>query len=405
MNKLKKLIDELYASEVEYRSLGSMMNRIREKGHQDSSVNQVYVVSNTKGMVKAEEYRENTIHSEDTSNYTIIRKDMVAYNPSRLNIGSIAMLNEDEPGLVSPMYVVFEIDQDIVLKEYFEYLMKSTYVASMIDAYKEEGARFRFDFSRWNWIKVPIPSKAIQKDIIEVLDDFSEYISLITTELEYRKIQFEHYKTKLVEDAIKNCEDTTIRKIADSVTVGIANSATHAYADQGVIMFRNQNIKENLLDDSDLIYIKPDFASKYKNKSLKENDILVTRTGYPGQACIVPKKYEGCQTFTTLILRLSNLELTDPQFICYYINSSFGKAYVDKTKTGAAQQNFGAKLLEQMPIRIPSIDIQRTVVKKLDSFNELCNNPEYGLPAEIKYRTQQFEYYRDFLLTFAKKRG
>ena len=81
----------------------------------------------------------------------------------------------------------------------------------------------------------------------------------------------------------------TIDDISMFVTVGIANSATHAYSNSGVIMFRNQNITPNFLNDNDLIFINDYFSEKYKNKKLKENDILVTRTGYPGQACVVPK--------------------------------------------------------------------------------------------------------------------
>ena len=94
MAKLKKRVSDLCPNGVEVVPLGNLMTRIREKGKSDQSVSQVYVVSNTRGMVRAEDYRENTIHSDDTSNYTIIRTGMVAYNPSRLNIGSIAMLNE-----------------------------------------------------------------------------------------------------------------------------------------------------------------------------------------------------------------------------------------------------------------------------------------------------------------------
>ena len=146
------------------------------------------------------------------------------------------------------------------------------------------------------------------------------------------------------------------------VTVGIANSATHAYSDNGVIMFRNQNIKEDYLDDTDLIYILPSFAAKYKTKELRENDILVTRTGYPGVACLVPKQYEGCQTFTTLIVRLKDNRGIDPRFVCSYINSAYGKAFVDEMKVGVAQQNFGAKALAQMPIFIPPLSEQQEYV-------------------------------------------
>lgn len=139
------------------------------------------------------------------------------------------------------------------------------------------------------------------------------------------------------------------------VTVGIANSATHAYADTGIVMLRNQNIKDGYLDDSDLVFIKPEFAENYSTKSLEENDILVTRTGYPGVACLVPSKYVGCQTFTTLIVRLKHDVNIRPAFVCSYINSIYGKQFVDDMKVGVAQQNFGAKALSKMPIFIPPI--------------------------------------------------
>ncbi len=152
---------------------------------------------------------------------------------------------------------------------------------------------------------------------------------------------------------------TTLAKVSDMVTVGIANSATHAYCNDGVVMLRNQNIKENQLDDDDLIYIEPTFADKYKAKTLKTNDILVTRTGYPGIACMVPSKYEGAQTFTTLIVRVNSDSDVLPLFLCHYINSDSGKNFVAGEQVGVAQKNFGAKSLAKMPIPLPPVELQK----------------------------------------------
>ena len=151
-------------------------------------------------------------------------------------------------------------------------------------------------------------------------------------------------------------EERLLGDISEFVTVGIANSATHAYAESGIPMLRNQNIKENYLDDTDIIYIKSEFATQYESKKLKENDIIVMRTGYPGVACLVPKKYEGCQTFTTLIVRLK--EDNNSSYVCSYINSDFGIKFIDSEKVGVAQQNVGAKSLAKMPIKIPPIELQ-----------------------------------------------
>ncbi len=206
----------------------------------------------------------------------------------------------------------------------------------------------------------------------EVVATLSKVESVITSRINEIELLDQLIKARFVElfsEDLKHAE-ITIGDIAEETTVGIANSATHAYSDSGIVMLRNQNIRINYLDDSELIYITPEFAAKYKNKSLKENDILITRTGVNiGMACIVPSKYEGCQTFTTLILRLKkNIGITS-EFVCYYINSPLGKGFIDDRKVGGAQPNFGAKQLATMPIVIPDIDKQKSFasfVKQVD---------------------------------------
>lgn len=225
----------------------------------------------------------------------------------------------------------------------------------------------KFDFKKLNKT-VTIPSLT-KSDLLKIkinLPDLNEQQSvvdkllLIERIITNRKKELEQFdsliKARFVEMFGSIKEEQMLGEISEFITVGIANSATHAYAATGVPMLRNQNIKENYLDDSDLIYITPKFAEKYKSKKLKENDIIAMRTGYPGIACLVPKKYEGCQTFTTLIVRLKINH--NANYVCSYINSDLGKRFIDSEKVGVAQQNVGAKSLAQMPIKIASKDLQ-----------------------------------------------
>ena len=208
----------------------------------------------------------------------------------------------------------------------------------------------------FKWLKevdIPLPGASKQEHIVSVLDKINGMIDLRKRQLDKLDELVKARFVEMFENIAESANSVLLDSICEMVTVGIANSATHAYTEDGIIMFRNQNIKDNYLDDSDLIYIHPKFADKYKTKALKENDILVTRTGYPGVACIVPKKYEGCQTFTTLIVRLNEESPINANYVCHYINSSYGKRYVDETKVGVAQQNFGAKVLAKMPIFLP----------------------------------------------------
>ena len=212
--------------------------------------------------------------------------------------------------------------------------------------------------TQFSEIEIELPSIESQTEVVAKMRAIDDLTSLRKQQLS--KLE-ELVKSRFIEmfgDSGHSDSKAFLEEISDFVTVGIANSATHAYADSGIVMLRNQNIKENYLDENDLIYITPDFAKKYGSKQLAENDILVIRTGYPGVACLVPKKYAGCQTFTTLIVRLKDATPVHANYVCHYINSSFGKDYVEQSKVGVAQQNFGAKALAKMPIAVPPMELQ-----------------------------------------------
>ncbi|MCC8174330.1 MAG: hypothetical protein LIO65_08195, partial [Odoribacter sp.] len=154
MKYLERLLE---GSRVEYDSIGNLIFRIREKGKHENNIKNVYSVSNIQGIIKAEDFRDRTFYSSDTSNYNIIRPGQFAYNPARLNIGSIGYLKSDTAGLVSPMYVIFKMNENKITKEYLLLFIKSTYCINKINSLIEIGARFRFDFKRWKLINIPIP--------------------------------------------------------------------------------------------------------------------------------------------------------------------------------------------------------------------------------------------------------
>ena len=203
-----------------------------------------------------------------------------------------------------------------------------------------------------------LPELAEQKSIAARLDFVDYQINSANKQLSDFDSLVKSRFVEMFGALIDSGEACELGDLCEFVTVGIANAATHAYSDEGVIMLRNLNVRENHLDDSDLIRIKPEFAAKYEKKTLKTGDILVTRTGYPGIACVVPEQYEGCQTFTTLIARLKPNAGLSSTYVCHCINSPIGKDFVNKMKAGSSQQNFGATSLKLMPIAIPSKETQ-----------------------------------------------
>lgn len=152
-----------------------------------------------------------------------------------------------------------------------------------------------------------------------------------------------------------------LQSLSEKIMVGIASSATHAYRENGIVMFRNQNIKPNLLDDTDILYIAPEYEAIFKNKRLKAGDLLTARTGYPGTTCLVPVNYEGAQSFTTLISRVRD-NLVNSKYLCFYLNSEKGQLFFEQNQIGGGQKNVNAGTLKLMPIPLPPTKSEQTAI-------------------------------------------
>ena len=114
------------------------------------------------------------IQGVDISKYTIVNKGYIAYNPSRINIGSIAMYTNDEPCVVSPMYSVFKvIDIDKVLPEYLMLWFSRAEFQRYTWYYAAGSVRDTFDFNLMQQVEFPIPDIEIQQDIVNIFETYN----------------------------------------------------------------------------------------------------------------------------------------------------------------------------------------------------------------------------------------
>lgn len=167
-----------------------------------------------------------------------------------------------------------------------------------------------------------------------------------------------------------------LESLCDGIMVGIASAATHAYRSKGVPMFRNQNIRPNRLDCSDILYIAPEYEITFRNKRLRGGDLLIARTGYPGTASLVPQAFSGAQSFTTLIARPTTTRV-DPTYLCLFINSKAGQRYFGQIQIGGGQKNVNAEALKHTPIALPStINEQAAIAEALSDADALIESLE-----------------------------
>ena len=157
--------------------------------------------------------------------------------------------------------------------------------------------------------------------------------------------------------------------LSNSITVGIATSTTEHYVEDGVPLIRNQNIKEDFLDMSDLLCISVSFDESNKSKRVQGGDILTVRTGYPGVSCVVPVGLGYLQTFTTLITKPKH-DRVNPYFVSLYFNSPQGKERMLHEAAGGAQQNINAGNLKKLLVPVPSLPEQMRIAESLESVSQ-----------------------------------
>ena len=162
--------------------------------------------------------------------------------------------------------------------------------------------------------------------------------------------------------------------LCDRMFVGIAQAATHAYAERGVPIIRTTNVREHHLDTDNLLAITNDFAREMTRKALCGGDVLTARTGYPGTSVVVPESLEGAQCFTLLVSRPG--PRIRSRYLCHTMNSDHGKRIVSRGQAGGAQQNLNVSVFKRALFGVPSLEEQDEICDMLDACYRLINREE-----------------------------
>ncbi len=185
LKKLKSAIIEIeYTPNTKTTSpIGDVIEQI-SKRNKNNAIQNVLSVSNRQGFIKQSDQFENrNVASEDTSNYKIVEKNDFAFNPARINVGSIARLTTFEKGIVSPMYICFRT-QESVAPEYIDFFFESKHFYCEIQKRLEGSVRQCLSFEGLCNIPFSLPSLEMQQRIGKRLFTLGQKIKTETDLLE-----------------------------------------------------------------------------------------------------------------------------------------------------------------------------------------------------------------------------
>jgi len=246
---------------------------------------------------------------------------------------------------------------------------------------------------------VPLPTASERATITSFLDReaakidslVAEQEQLITVLKEKRQAVISHAVTKGLDPSVPMKDSGVewlgevpahwstghLTRVADRIVVGIAEAATHAYADEGVPILRSTNIRAGRIT-GEILYVDSNFAKERGSKEISAGDLVTVRTGNAGVTAVIPEELDGCQCFTMLITTL--LDGNSPDFYCYWMNSIAAQHYFALEGWGTAQVNISVPILKALPIPIPPTTEQVAIVsflnQEIQRLDELTSEAE-----------------------------
>ena len=295
--------------------------------------------------------------------------------------GDIVVLRHKE----DPKYLSYALSATDAQQQKSKGKVKSKVVHSSVPAIKE--------------IVVPVPPLEIQREIVRILDNFTELTAELTekliAELTARKKQFEYYRNVLLTQP-KESSIVELRSVVKKSCSGATPAKGHSeYYDNGTVPWlRTQDVRFNEIYRAES-FITEKALQETATKWIPENCVIVAISGASAGRCAI-NKFK-----TTTNQHCLNMEIDDSKaiykFVYYCVSNEYNELLSRKQ---GARGDLNSSLILSLPIPLPSLDEQRRIVSILDRFDALCNDLASGLPAEIAARQKQYEYYRDKLLTF-----
>ena len=387
MSKIDDLIKGLCPDGVEFKRLGAICNKIKTGGQRNKST-----LSKTRSSENQYPVINGGISESGFTNEFNTPSNTITVSQGGASSGFVNYMTENF-WAGAHCYVVSPSDESYLNNRYLYFILKNSQNLLMD---KAVGAGIPGLNSRvLNEYKIPIPPLEVQKEIVRVLDSFTE----LEAELEARKKQYEYYRNTLL-----TFEDDVMWKPMGEVGELIRGSGLQKkdFTEEGFPCIHYGQLYTYY--DSEATDTKS-FTSEEVFQKLKKalrGDVLIAGTSENINDVCKPCYWNGHETIGVsgdMFIFRPNKDISG-KYLTYVLQSDSFMTYKRRYVTGTKVIRLSADSLKRFKISIPPLEKQKQIVSILDKFEKLTNDISVGLPAEIEARRKQYEYYRNKLLTF-----
>lgn len=406
MSKLQELIQRLCPDGVEYKKLGEIC--IFKRGDVLSSKDAV----EGDVPVMAGGQKPSCYHNvPNRKGETIVVAGSGAY------AGFVTYWNI--PVFVSDAFSVHPID-GLLPKYVFHYLKNNQ---AKIHATKKGAGVPHVHGKDIAKFLIPVPPLEVQEEIVRILDSFSDYAAELQAELQARKEQYEYYRNLLLTFNPAGCAGEADDEQEGCVTTRGGHSYPIQWKTMGEVgtFIRGNGLQKKDFTESGVgcihygqiytyygtfttetkSFVSEEFAKKLRKAQTGDLVIATTSENVEdvGKAVVWLGKDEIAISGDAYVYKHNQ----NPRYIAYLLQTDRFLAFKRMNVSGTKVTRISGDSLAKYPIPIPPLELQEKIVAILDRFETLVNDLSEGLPAEIAAVKEQYEYYRNRLLTFKEK--
>ena len=343
--------------------LGEYINEYSVRNKADEEI-PVYSVTNTQGFCR--DYFGKEVASKDKKTYKIVPRGCFAYNPSRINVGSVDWQRDEDRVIVSPLYNVFSVSEKLE-QQYLYYFLKSDIALHYIKAAATGSVRDNLKFSSLCDFLIELPAIDKQREIVKRID-------LTKAIIEKCSIQIEKYddliKARFVEmfgDAVDNPMGWEKKQLQDIVTddctISYGIVQTGDDQDEGVPVFRPVDIVNRVPKLDELKKTTEEISNKYKRTILKGREMLITVRANIADTCIVGEEFKGCNVGRGIVPIRTQENIMVLEFLKYLMDSKHLNDDIKSKAKGITLIQLNMEDLREVELIIPPVERQKSFVE------------------------------------------
>lgn len=408
MSKLQELIRELCPEGVEWKRIDEVFEM--KNGYTPSKANQGFWDNGDIPWFRMEDIRQNGRILSDSIQH--ITKEAVKGGrlfpansfimATTATIGEHALIIVDS--LANQQFTNLQIRKSLIKQIRVKYLFYYLFIVGEWCKNNTNVSGFAsVDMKKFKKLEIPLPPLEVQNEIIRILDTFTSHAAELQAELQARKEQYEYYRNKLL-TFDENDERVKWMTLGEIGTFVRGNGLQKKdFTDEGIGCIHYGQIYTYYGTSTSVTksFVSHELAQKLTK--VKKGNLIIACTSENIEDVCKAVVWLGDEDIVTGGHACVLAHNENPKYIAYFFQTQYFFQQKKKYARGAKVIDIKITDLEKISIPIPPLSEQQRIVSILDKFESLVNDLSEGLPAEIAAVQEQYEYYRNKLLTFKRK--